>query len=136
MIVSRYVYSKLRWNLSTYEVSETWTTQNLDSIVKTYVKRWLRLHYSANFRHLHLPIKNCPVSVNGDSKLWRHNSILNTLHHYVSQLDGFDIFVDLLSYQYPSNIIHDAVRPDLVLKRNGHIIVIELTYCFETKLVY
>ena len=38
MVVSRYVYSKLRWNLSIYEVSETWTVQDLDSIVKTYVK--------------------------------------------------------------------------------------------------
>ena len=30
MIVSRYFYSKLKWNLTIYEVSETWTTiQNL-----------------------------------------------------------------------------------------------------------
>ena len=57
MIVSHYVYSKLRWNLSIYEVSETWTIQNLDSIVKTYVKRWLHLHQGANFRHLHVPNK-------------------------------------------------------------------------------
>ena len=56
-IVSRYVCSKRRWNLSIYEVSETWTIQNLDSIVKTYVKRWLHLHQGANFRHLHLPNK-------------------------------------------------------------------------------
>ena len=56
-IVSRYVCSKRRWNLSIYEVSETWTIQNLDSIVKTYVKRWLHLHQGANFRHLHVPNK-------------------------------------------------------------------------------
>ena len=33
MIVSRYVYSKLKVS----EVSETWTIQNLDLIVKIYV---------------------------------------------------------------------------------------------------
>ena len=33
-------------------------------------------------------------------------------------------------------ILHDAVRPDLVLKRNHHIVVIELTCCFETNLVH
>ena len=58
MIVSRYDYSKLKWNLSIYELSETCTIQNLDSIVKTYVKSWLHLHWDANFRHLHLSIKN------------------------------------------------------------------------------
>ena len=57
MIVSRYHYSKLRWNLSIYELSEACTNQNLDSIVKTYVKSWLHLHWGANFRHLHLPVE-------------------------------------------------------------------------------
>ena len=44
MIVSRCDYSKLRWNLSIYELSETWTIQNLESIVKINVKNWLHLH--------------------------------------------------------------------------------------------
>ena len=47
-----------------------------------------------------------------------------TLHHYVSQIDDFDIFVDLPGFEIRSSIFHDAVRPDLVLKRNDHIIVI------------
>ena len=81
-------------------------------------------------------LNNCPVSANSDRKLWRHNSILNTLHHCISQVDGFDIFVDLLGYENPADIFHDPVRPDSVLKRNGHIIVTELTYCFETNLVH
>ena len=81
-------------------------------------------------------LNNCPVSANRDRYLWRHNSILYTLHHYVSQVDGFNTFVDLPGYENPSNVFYDAVRPDLVLKRNHHIIVIELTCCFETNLVH
>ena len=79
---------------------------------------------------------NCTVLANSDRYLWRHNSILNKLHHHVSQVDGFDILVDLRGYENPSNVFYDAVRHDLVLKRNGHTIVIELTCCFETNLVH
>ena len=71
MIVSRYVSSKLRWNLSIYEVSETWTIQNLESIVKIYIKRWLQLHQGANFRHLHLPIKKFGMKFSLPSDIYR-----------------------------------------------------------------
>ena len=54
-IVVRYVYSKLRWRLTTYDISHTWVKQNLDSIVTEYLKRWLNLHQGANARHLFLP---------------------------------------------------------------------------------
>ena len=43
--------------ISVYRLSETWVIQNLDSIIKEYVKRWLQLPQSANFGHLHLPTK-------------------------------------------------------------------------------
>ena len=81
-------------------------------------------------------INNCLVSANSDRYLLRHNSILNTQHHYVSQVDGFDIFVHLPRYENLSNVFYDAVRPDIVLKRNHHIVVIELTCCFETNLLH
>ena len=54
-IVVRYVYSKLRWRLTAYDISHTWVKQNLDSIVIEYLKRWLNLHQGANTRHLFLP---------------------------------------------------------------------------------
>ena len=54
-IVVRYVYSKLCWSLTTYDISHTWVKQNLDSIVSEYLKRWLNLHQEANARHLFLP---------------------------------------------------------------------------------
>ena len=49
------MYSKLRWRLTTYDISHTWVKQNLDSIVTEYLKRWLNLHQGANTRHLFLP---------------------------------------------------------------------------------
>ena len=58
MILSRYVYSKLRWRLSIYNLTKTWVIQNLDSLIIEYVKRWLSLPQGANTRHLFLPTKH------------------------------------------------------------------------------
>ena len=40
-VISKFIYSKIRWRFSIYRLSETWVIQNLDSIIKEYVKRWL-----------------------------------------------------------------------------------------------
>ena len=91
-IVSRYVCSKRRWNLSIYEVSETWTIQNLDSIVKTYVKRWLHLHQGANFRHLYLPIKRFGMRLSLPSDIYRfcqlskQNTLKKSLNDEIKEL--------------------------------------------------
>ena len=71
MIVARYDYSKLRWNLSIFELSKTCTIQNLDSTVKTYVKSWLDLYRDASFRHLQLPIKKFGIKFLLSSDIYR-----------------------------------------------------------------
>ena len=38
-IVVRYVYSKLRWRLTAYDISHTWVKQNLDLVITEYLKR-------------------------------------------------------------------------------------------------
>ena len=57
-IIARYV----RWHFSIYKVGKTWVKQNLESIVKEYLKQWLRLPQNANLRHLHQPTK--PLGLN------------------------------------------------------------------------
>ena len=44
-----------RWRFSIYRLGKTCVKQNLDPIVKGYVKRWLRLTQNANFSHFCLP---------------------------------------------------------------------------------
>ena len=56
-VISKFIYSKIRWRFSIYRLSETWVIQNLDSIIKEYVKRWLQLPQSANFHYLYLITK-------------------------------------------------------------------------------
>ena len=57
-VISKFIYCKITWRFSIYWLSETWVIQNLDSIIKKYVKRLLQLPQSTNFRHLYLPISN------------------------------------------------------------------------------
>ena len=44
--------------LSIYKLGKTWVRQNLDSIVKVYVKHWLHLPQNGNMSHLYLPTKH------------------------------------------------------------------------------
>ena len=57
MIITRYVYSKLRWCLTVNELDSTWIKTNLDSLVLRFVRKWLQLHSGANTDHLRLPPK-------------------------------------------------------------------------------
>ena len=54
LITTKYVYSKLRWRLSIYKLSETWVVQQLDDKIINYVRRWLHFHKGKT-----LHIKTC-----------------------------------------------------------------------------
>ena len=56
-VITKYIYSKLRWRLSIYSISETWTIQNLDNVVNKYIRKWLGMHVGANITHLTMPPK-------------------------------------------------------------------------------
>ena len=288
-IVMLYVYSKLRWRLTAYDISHTWVKQNLDSIVTEYIKRWLNLHQGSNTRHLFLPtnklgirlsfpsdllkacqlvkrsilktsknqemkdlykitiakhieeerllkdrektvanrllrketalkvmrdmeglkeqntimkdlrilctgkvinqwneisqqmtaniykfarkalifslpvgnnlkrwnkiksdkcqlcngkqtqlhvLNHCVKALNDGRYTWRHDSVLYTIMYYVKQLvvKGFEIYADLEGYKTTNELFHGQVRPDIALKKNDEVIIIELTCCFETNL--
>ena len=92
LIISKYVYSKLRWRFSIYQLSDTWVIQNLDSLVKEFVKRWLRLPQSANFTHLYLPSKmlgmkfSLPSDVYKSSQLATRNILKSSKNEEINNL--------------------------------------------------
>ena len=47
-IVTKFIFSKLRWKLSIYNLSETWVIQNLDNIVYSYVRKWFGIPVCGN----------------------------------------------------------------------------------------
>ena len=75
LIISRYVYSKLRWRFAIYKLSDTWVIQQLDSIVKEYVKRWLLLPQCSNFRHLYLPSKHLGLKFSLPSDIYKASQL-------------------------------------------------------------
>ena len=43
---SRYVLLKLSWHFTVSNISQTWVKQNIDSVVKSYIRRWLEIPIS------------------------------------------------------------------------------------------
>ena len=75
MIITRYVYSKLRWRFSIYNLSKTWVIQNLDSQIKEYIKRWLLLPPGANTRHFYLPAKYLGLKFSFPSDIYEESQL-------------------------------------------------------------
>ena len=78
-------------------------------------------------------LANCSVAATEGRYTWRHDSILFTLLQFLSQLSlyGFELYGDLDGYRRTSEIFQ-TFRPDIALKKNGVLYVIERTCCFET----
>ena len=58
VIIQCYMYSKLRWKLSIYNLGETWVVQNLDNVISKYVRKWCQLPVSTNVQHLEFDVKH------------------------------------------------------------------------------
>ena len=91
-IVNTYVYSKIKWFFMIYDVSETWVTNELDSIVKHFIKKWLHFHKGANVKHLYYPVTKfglelkLPSDILKFSKLSKRNILKNSPNYEIKQL--------------------------------------------------
>ncbi len=46
LLYNRYVLSKLSWHFTVATFSKTWITENIDSVVNKYIRRWLEVPIS------------------------------------------------------------------------------------------
>ena len=46
LLYSRFVLSKLSWHFTISNISQTWVKENIDSVVNSYVRRWLEIPIS------------------------------------------------------------------------------------------
>ena len=46
LLYNRYVLSKLSWHFTVATLSKTWITENIDSVVNKYIRRWLEVPIS------------------------------------------------------------------------------------------
>ena len=70
-IVTKFIFSKLRWKLSIYNLSETWVIQNLDNIVY-YFRKWFGIPVCGNTSHLSLPISKFGLYFKKVSQILKH----------------------------------------------------------------
>ena len=72
------------------------------------------------------------MAANEGRYTWRHNAVLKYLANSLQPLltAAHTLYVDVPGYCSPS-VIFDSVRPDLVLRTNNNVTVIELTCCYE-----
>ena len=52
LLYHHFILSKLSWHLTIADLSKTWVIDNLDSIVTSYVRKWLELPISATISSL------------------------------------------------------------------------------------
>ena len=77
-------------------------------------------------------LNNCSSAANEGRYTWRHNAVLRHLANSFQPLlsAAQKLYVDLPGFPSPSDIFDD-VRPDLILRTNDKVAVIELTCCYE-----
>ena len=54
-ICQRFIFSKLKWQFSIYNLTETWVAETLDNKFSKFYRRWLQIPVSGNISHLSLP---------------------------------------------------------------------------------
>jgi hypothetical protein len=68
LLYSRYLLSKLSWHFTVSSVSKTWVTENIDSKVNSYIRKWLDIPISGTLSNVFLTrnkfgLSICPPSV-------------------------------------------------------------------------
>ena len=67
-LYSRYVLSKLSWHFTIANISKTWITEHLDSVVNGYIRKWLDIRISGTLSNVFLErnkfgLSICPPSI-------------------------------------------------------------------------
>ena len=54
LLYSRYLLSKLSWHFTVASLSKTWVTENIDSVVNKYIRKWLEIPVSGTLSNVYL----------------------------------------------------------------------------------
>ena len=54
LLYSRYLLSKLSWHFTVTSISRTWVSENMDSVVNKYVRKWLEIPISGTLSNVYL----------------------------------------------------------------------------------
>ena len=74
-IVTKFLYSKLRWDLTIYHLPETCKAENLDKKMNRYIRKWPSIPISGNANHLRLKVKNLGIGLQLPNNIYSYNQI-------------------------------------------------------------
>ena len=63
LLYSCYVLSKLSWHFTTANISKTWITEHLDSVVNGYIRKWLDIPISGTLSNVFLERNKCGLNI-------------------------------------------------------------------------
>ena len=116
--------SKISWDLTITDISQTWVCETLDCIATKYIRKWLELPLSATLSNVFLQKNKFGLNV-----------ILPSTKFTLLNVERSKLYVDLPGFISPSVITGDQLRPDFLLAiENKVLCILELTVGFETNL--
>ena len=101
--------------------------------------KWkFRTNLYCNFCHarqtLGHDVGSCSVFLQEKRYTWRHNSVMLNNANSIPRNQNITLYVDLDMFALPSIISGDEQRPDMIIKRNNDLWILELSVGFETNL--
>ena len=77
-IVQVYVFNKIRWRFSIYDLTETWVDENIDKIILKFVRKWCQLPVCANVQHLSFPLSKLDANFKSAKTLYNQCKLLTS----------------------------------------------------------
>ena len=106
-ILMMYVYSKIRWPFSIYDLGVTWVKQNCDSLVTNSLRKWLKFHPGANIKHLNLSCKRLGINLKLPSDIF--NSCQITTRRLLKSSTDTNIGRLYVLSKNQKNVQHDEI---------------------------
>ena len=76
-ICQRFIFFKLKWQLSIYNLTETWVAETLDNKFSKFYRRWLQIPVSENISHLSLPRSKLGLEIKTLKQIYNECKVSN-----------------------------------------------------------
>ena len=114
-ICQRFIFSKLKWQFSIYNLTETWVTETLDIKFSKFYRRWLQIPVSGNVSHFSLPRSKLGFEIKTLKQIYNECKVSNRSILKCSLNAEAQKLYELTSNK---NIKHDCIIKDIT-QENG-----------------
>ena len=76
-ICQRFIFSRLKWQFSIYNLTETWVAETLDNKFSKFYRRWLQIPVSGKISHLSLPRSKLGLEIKTLKQIYNECKVCN-----------------------------------------------------------